>query len=247
MRPFYQKAIVSFIALLQIIVSRGQFKNGNFEWGLNAGLSVYQGDLTPHKLGAVETAKPALNVYVNKLLNYSLSLRTSFTLSSLRGDESIYANPAYRRERNFNFRSPLKELDELLVWNHDNRRRIDSRFSTYFMAGAGLAFIHIKRDWSRINYAYFGAHSPVLDGLLQDSLQRLRRILPVIPVGAGLRYRISNTLFLTAESILRFTFYDYVDGFSKAADPTKRDYYYITSIGIVYRPGYKNRLNCPKL
>ncbi len=247
MKPFCLKAVLGSFVLSQLLVCSGQFQKSNYEFGLGAGFSIYQGDLTPHKLGSVETAKPALDIYVNRVLNYSLSLRTSFTLSRLRGDESIYANPDYRRQRNFNFTTPLKELDEMLVWNHDSRRRIDAKFSTYFMAGMGLALLHIKRDWSRINYNYFGAHSPVLDGLSQDSLQRLRRVLPVIPVGAGLRYQIRPTLFLTVESVLRFTFYDYLDGFSKAADPSRRDYYYITTIGIVYRPGYKNRLNCPKL
>ncbi|MEI6898562.1 MAG: hypothetical protein WCL00_01690 [Bacteroidota bacterium] len=53
------------------------------------------------------------------------------------------------------------------------------------------------------------------------------RVLPVIPIGAGVEFPLSQKLFLTTEASYRLTLSDYIDGFSIAADPNKKDHYYI--------------------
>jgi hypothetical protein len=39
---------------------------------------------------------------------------------------------------------------------------------------------------------------------------------------------------------------DYLDGFTKAANPSKKDHYYTHTIGLIYSFGEKNTLACPK-
>jgi hypothetical protein len=225
-----------------------QLNNPKYEFGVNAGFSVYQGDLTPEKLGSFRTLKPAVGFYVSRILGPSFSLRTNLAYSHLHGDDALYSKPEYRQQRNFNFTSPVLEVSELVVWNVAGKNYDSKGFSPYLFAGAGLSFLNIKRDWSKINANYFSPESSeIWAGLAADTAHALPRVIPVIPVGAGIRYGISSSLSVFAESSYRLSFTDYLDGFSQAANPTKRDHYYINSIGLVYSPGRKSRLGCPAM
>ena len=50
------------------------------EIGVNAGVFVYQGDLTPSRFGSYHTLKPELNFFVNKIISPLFSLRTNLAL-----------------------------------------------------------------------------------------------------------------------------------------------------------------------
>jgi hypothetical protein len=71
-------------------------------------------------------------------------------------------------------------------------------------------------------------------------------LIPVFPVGAGLRYQLSNSFALHAEAVYRFTLTDYLDGFKYSVNPDKRDSYYGLSVGISFRLG-NNRFRCPEV
>jgi hypothetical protein len=225
-----------------------QQKNPKYEFGANLGFVIYQGDLTPEQLGSFKTLKPAIGLYVSRILSPSFSLRTNLAYGHLYGDDALYSKPEYRQQRNFNFSSPVLEVSELLVYNIVGKNYDGKGFSPYLFAGAGLSFLHIKRDWSKTNTNYFSPESSdIWAGLAADTAHMLPRVIPVIPIGAGIRYGITSSLFVVAESSYRLSFTDYLDGFSKAANPTKRDHYYINSIGLVYQPGRKSWLGCPAM
>lgn len=225
-----------------------QLNNPKYEFGLNLGFTVYQGDLTPRRLGSFETQKFSLGLHASKLLSPSLSVRANLLLGKLKGDDAKYSNPAYRQQRNFNFRSPLTELSAQLVWNVRGKNYDDRGWSPYVFAGAGLAFLHIKPDWSNLNAEYFPAESSnLLAGLAIDQAHKLPRVLPVIPVGAGIKYFFTPRLAVNAEASYRLAGTDYLDGFSRAANPDKNDHYLNYAVGLIYRKGAKNRLGCPKL
>lgn len=133
-----------------------------------------------------------------------------------------------------------------MVWSVTRSNYSDKKFSPYLFAGAGLSFLKIKRDWSAINTTYFGGEtSEVLAGLAVDTAQSLPRMIPVIPVGAGVKYFFKPNWAINAETAYRITATDYLDGFSKAANPGKKDNYLNYSIGLIYRTGKKDRLGCP--
>lgn len=96
--------------------------------------------------------------------------------------------------------------------------------------------------------AVFGESSDVQAGLAVDAAKTLPRIIPVVPVGAGVRYALSDRFSLTAETSYRLSFTDYMDGFSKSANPDKNDHYLSHSIGIIYSFGKKDKkLGCPSV
>lgn len=219
-----------------------------YEFGINLGFTVYQGDLTPQQLGSFRTQKLALGLQAAKLLSPSFSVRAAFLRGRLKGDDGLYASPEYRQQRNFNFTTPVTEFTGQLVWNPLSRNYAEKGFSPYFFAGAGFAFLRIKRDWSGFNSSYFDTEtSSIFSGLAIDTAHSVPKLIPVIPVGMGIKYFFTPKLGMNAEAAYRLGYTDYLDGFSEAANPAKKDHYLNYSIGIIYRSGKKNRLSCPKI
>lgn len=247
-------SIFEKIFVTALLVSAGLFKaNGQFissgvEIGVNAGTLIYQGDLSPAFLGYTKALHPAIGVYISKPLDNYFSLRFNVTRGKIEADESTYANPAWRKFRNLAFSSSVTELSALLSW--DPFGKIDGvsirKLVPYFFAGAGLTLLHVHRNWSNFNRTYFGNKSTASLGLGVDTLYKTPGMVAVLPVGAGLRYRLSDHLFLTAEATYRFTSSDYIDGFKYAGDPTKNDAYYGLSVGVGYLFGYQETA-CPRM
>jgi hypothetical protein len=226
-----------------------QAQTGISKWqaGIAGGAAVYMGDLTPSVTGAFKMASPTLQLYVNRVLNPYFAIRANVTIGALRGDDSAYSNPAWRRQRNFMFSTPLTEASALMVWspygNHNNE--LGLKITPYILAGAGMAFVNISRDYSRMNREVFSEGTKAQQGLIIDSAHALPSVLPVLPFGAGLQYYISSKLSFTAEALVRFTFTDYLDGFKYAANPDRGDMYHTLTLGLLFRFGGKSNTDCP--
>jgi hypothetical protein len=226
--------------------SNAQLNIPKYEIGATIGGYVYQGDLTPSSVGSVETTRPGFNLHASRLLNRSFSVRANLSVGQLRGDDAVYTHPEYRQHRNFNFSTPVVELSAWLVWNPLGKNYADKGFSPYLFAGAGANLLSVRRDYRNYDAAYFGGDgSPILAGLAVDEAHGTPNVIPVVPVGLGLRYNISSRWAVNAETSYRIMFTDYLDGFSQAAGPGINDHYHSTSIGLIYRIGKKNMLDCP--
>ena len=241
-----EAAFVATIAGCMNLTVHAQNNISKYEFGIHVGFLVYQGDLTPQKLGSFKTQTPAIGLYASRIFSPSFSLRTNLAFGKLKGDDAKYSFPAYRQQRNFNFSSPVIEISELLVWNAVARDYINWEFSPYLFAGVGFSFLRISRDWSNINTAYFSPESSeIWTGIVTDAAHTPPRLIAVVPAGAGLKYFISPVWAINAETSYRFVFTDYLDGFSHAADPQRDDHYFEYSAGLIYRAGKKDRLGCP--
>jgi len=240
------------ISVLLVLLSCGlvnldaQTDFSKFEIGFNAGVFVYQGDLTRSPLGSYRTLKPGVNLYINHLLNRTFSLRTNLVAGALKGDDARYSHPEYRRQRNFIFKSPAFELSELIVADLlKNNFRAYKGLSPYVFVGVGINFLNTKRDWSRFNSEYFSGELSTLEGLAADQQHSPPNVIPVLPAGIGIRYALSKKISLSAETTYRFVFTDYLDGFSKAANDSRKDSYHTHMIGVVYQFQKPSSLKCP--
>jgi hypothetical protein len=243
------KLLSTFIFLSgNICFVQAQIDLSKYEVGLSGGIFVYQGDLTPQQLGSYKTMKPQFALHVYRILSPAFSVRLNINRGKLYGNDAVYDNPEWRKQRNFNFSTPVTEISAQAVWSFLESR--SPRFSPYVFAGAGLSFLKIKRDWSNINTTVFGEGSEVQAGLAQDAARSLPRVIPVMPVGAGVRYSLNNRFSLIGETSYRLSFTDYIDGFSKSANPARNDHYFSHSIGVIYSFGKKdkslNAVGCPK-
>jgi len=247
---------IRHLFLLSIIVivaafskAQGQTSLSKWQIGINGGIMIYQGDLTPETIGAYKTLQPTIGLYASRVINPSFLLRTNLAIGRLKGDDSRYDSPLWRKERNFKFASPVAEISELLVWNMagNNGNDLGQRFSPYIFAGVGVSLLRVNRDYSGFNTHYFASATNLLNGLNADTLHVPPRATMVIPVGIGMEYYLTPKLSLTAETNLRYAFTDYLDGFSVGGNPKRKDAYHSHTIGLLYRFGGKNKLDCPVL
>jgi len=234
------------VFLLSAPKINAQFDVPRFQVGISGGAFIYQGDLTPEDAGSYRTMKPAVNIFAARLFSSSFAMRANLAFGALHGDDAAYSKPEYRRQRNYTFHSPVAEVSVKAEWSVLAKNYASRGFAPYVFAGAGVGFLNVKRDWSRVNMDYFGgAESELATGLAADAAKTPPRALPVFPVGLGLRYYLSDKIGISAETSYRFTASDYIDGFSYGANPSRNDQYHSHTIGVVYRLGKKDRLGCP--
>lgn len=219
-----------------------------YEITLHGGGFVYQGDLTPAQPGSFRTIKPGFGISATCISDSRQAFRLQLFCGWLKGDESKYEGPAWRQQRNFRFSTPVTELSfqyiRYLPGLNPNEAGIIN-FSPYLFGGAGISFVKIKRDWSRFNYIHFAPETNIINGLAADINHSLPRRIITVPVGAGVRYGISEKLSFSIETAYRFIFTDYLDGFSQSANPDKNDHYHTMMIGLIYSFSNRNRFSCP--
>lgn len=245
--------IVIAVILFSATTSFVHAQNG-YKWmvGIHGGVLVYQGDLTPSAVGSYKTATPVFGLSVARIMSPYFAIRANAAFGKLKGDDAAYEIPAWRKSRALNFSTPVTELSAQLVWNPfgNNSNELGMRFTPYLFAGAGINFINISRDYSRIDTTVFAFNSKTQEGLQQDAVASLPRSLLVLPAGAGMSYYLGSRWSLNYEFTFRYTFSDYLDGFSYVANPRQKDYYHSHTLGLVYRfggsgGGDSDKLGCP--
>ena len=217
-----------------------------YEMGVFGSLFIYQGDLSPSRLGSYRTMQPGFSFFINRNLNAAYTLRVNFARGRLVGDDSKFALPVWRRFRNFKFTSPVTEISALIVWHPFewiNTERIRN-FSPYAFGGVGISFLKIKQDYSGLVASHFPAENIAVH-LAVDQQHGSPSVIPVIPVGIGLRYAVSDKISVFAESSYRFLFTDYIDSYSRSANPKQKDSYHSHSVGVIFHFGKKRNLDCP--
>lgn len=243
-----KKAVLITAMLVFSQCLQAQLTFPKYELGISGGVLVYQGDLTPTETGSYKTMKPVFGIYGNRILTNSFAVRLGLAFGKLKGDDAKYENPAWRQQRNFKFTTPLTEISALLIYDVFGKNKIETNtrsFRPYIFGGIGYSFLKIKRDWSNFNYTHFNAESEVVAGLAADINHSLPKAIPVFSFGFGMRYSLSQRISITAESAYRSITTDYLDGFSRGANPDKKDHYYSHTIGLLYNFGVKNKLDCP--
>jgi len=241
-------ATLTFILLSTSAIKSQTTPIPKWEFGLSAGASIYQGDLAPSVVGSPKFIDPVIAASVSRILTPHWSLRTSLAMAALRGDDRKYNSDAWRQARALKFKTSVFEVAETAVYdvfgNNDDHLR--TRFSPYLFAGIGYSFLHVRRDASAFDSAFFGPHHEIIDGLRADLAHRPPRGVVVLPVGAGLRYALTPAWSLNLEADYRFIQTDYLDGFSHVGNDGRNDHYYTVTMGVLFTLLPDKGLKCPK-
>ncbi|RYG05064.1 MAG: porin family protein [Chitinophagaceae bacterium] len=233
-------AITLLITSLQASAQRDWSK---YELGVNLGTYIYSGDLTPTSTAGFKTPGPSLGLTLSRQLRPSLALRGELNFGQLNGDDSRFDEPEWRKQRNFAFKTRISEATLNLVWSPV---MITSNLRPYIFGGAGLALISVRRDYSNFNPEFFTGEN-IQGRLAEDISTKIPRVIPVIPVGIGLRYHLGERLSVNAEAAYRHTTTDYLDGYSKSANPGVGDRYFKYSVGLIYSFRGNKQWDCPVL
>lgn len=193
---------------------------------LGTGIGSYFGDLCP--TGDCFTAiKPQLNVGVRTRFNPWFSLRGEAQYYSIGATDRQYGDVS-RKKRNLGFKAnnfevsltaQLDFMQNSLFFERFSRRR---KFNVFGFAGLGVT---TNNPTDTLNGTRYNLREKQTEGKQYSSLQ------PVIPIGMGMRFKLSVNLDLLVEGGYRITFTDYLDDVSSSRYAPKSSF----SDPIAYR------------
>lgn len=216
------------------MVLQGFAQSSNMELGFGFGASVYQGDISPTRLGSTNRPGFSFQVFGSYVLHPAFSIRGNFAYLSISDDEKGYGG--YHEHRNFKFHTTINELSAQVVVSPFATYE-PTRFQPYVFGGVGIGFLSVNRDWSNFDFNFPSWQRWVIPGLAQDTMTKLPAAALTFPIGLGLRCKIGENVSLYAEGAHRITTNEYIDGFSKAANPNRNDAFTSLTIGLVFRLG----------
>lgn len=201
------------------------------EIGIGAGSAIYRGELAPiSQLVQPIAPLPRWNVGINYMRHLTpyFSVRASFTWIRLVGDDYTYNkdNPnlhPVQFHRNLHFRNDLKEIAVSGIYQFfPETARPSQRPSLTPYATLGLALVAHNpqaRLPTRTSGDALGAWTDLqplgTEGQGQAGYAKPYSLIALaIPVGVGLRWKLNQSLNVSAELSFRYTFTDYLDDVS---------------------------------
>jgi hypothetical protein len=175
-----------------------------FSGGL--GTSTYYGDLA--NSNAYVKANPNVNAALQYFLSNRIGARVELNWFTLAGDDKD-ANGGGRVERNLSFQSSNFELSAVGMINlftHGDRFYRRPEINIYGFAGIGLLYFNPKATDQLGN-------SVSLQPLKTEGVS-YSLVAPVVPVGLGIRFKVTPMFNLSIEAGFRKTFTDYLDDVS---------------------------------
>ena len=182
------------------------------EVGISAGAAHYFGDINTR--AALNRPKPALGIFFRKQFGNYVGLRIAAHYAQV-GYSDVYSKNDYQKTRNLSFNSNIWEL---AVQGDFNFFKFlpgdpDYSFTPYVTLGAGV--------FSYDPYAYLGGKKEFLRPLGTEGQtigykgrKQYSTMAFCFPLGAGVKYNISEKINLSFEIAQRFTNTDYLDDVS---------------------------------
>lgn len=188
------------------------------EFGVTAGVAHYFGDLNTR--ANINRPKPAIGIFFKKQFNNYLGVRLSAHYAQL-GYSDIYSKSDFQKRRNLSFNSEIFELAVQGDFNFFKFVPGDPyySFTPYVTIGLGA--------FSYNPYAYYQGKKVYLRalgtegqniGYTDPASSKQRKpygsMAVCVPIGAGIKYNISNNVNLSFQIAHRLTFTDYLDDVS---------------------------------
>ncbi len=209
----HMRNLVILIVIICSILPSALAQKPYWELGFGGGISSYWGDLNSESLADnFMNMNPAGNAFLR--YNYgNISGRAVLTIGRLKGSDENSIDPG-RLMRNLSFFSPITELSVLAEYNlfefdpTDN----ESFFTPYVLGGIGVLKFDPRTEYNgqTIVLQPLGTEGQGLEG----NPDRYNLVTLAIPVGAGLKFRLTDNLIGSIEMIGRATFTDYLDDVS---------------------------------
>ncbi len=216
------------------------------ELGIGIGGVVYKGDIAPRY--RLKSNRPALNIFYKKDITNAVAWKVGLLLGKIKAkDEDFTDNPSFlARElplsmyRQATVTTSILELsggiDYKFLDYYDFRRPI--RWTPYFtISVAGIVY----------NNKTIAQNPAIIYPTDTDKQQAYRTGFALaVPVGAGVKYALSERWNLGFEAGVRVLFTDAFDNLTdqneQVMNPNSRDLYFYNGVSISYT-FYK--INCP--
>lgn len=188
------------------------------EYGFTVGAAHYFGDLNTR--GKINRPKQALGIFYKKQFNNYLGLRASAHYAQL-GYSDIYSEDGYQKRRNLSFNSDVFELAFQGDFNFFKFIPGDRYyyFTPFVSLGLGAfsynpyAYLDGKQVYLR-PLGTEGQNISYLDPTTNSKRSPYGSMAVCFPIGAGIKYNLSNNVNISFQITHRLTLTDYLDDVS---------------------------------
>lgn len=188
------------------------------EFGLTLGAAHYFGDLNTR--ANINRPKPAVGIFYKKQFNNYLGVRVSAHYAQL-GYSDIYSKSDYQQRRNLSFNSDIFEVAVQGDFNFFKFVPGDPyySFTPFVTIGVG-AFSYNPYAFYQGNKVYLrplgteGQNLEYVDAASGKTRKPYGSMAVCFPIGAGIKYNISNNINLSFQIAHRLTLTDYLDDVS---------------------------------
>ena len=187
--------------------------NGQGEVGLFTGISHYQGDLESFNLddGLKILLGPVIGAHGAYQINNQFMVRTDLLYTRLSGDDELNKNVS-SKGRNLDFFAPVIQLAPGFDWNILGFS-VDQPddFTLFTSVGAGIFYFNPRTKYmgDKVSLQPLGTEGQFLEDYPDQ--HPYSRIQFSLQFGGGLKWRASETMILSLETMLSYTFTDYLD------------------------------------
>lgn len=178
----------------------------DFELGVSAGFSWYNGDLNPYRHLHRAYMHNAYGLSLRKNLNQRFALRWQLNKAALSASDELSTDP-FRYNRNLNFYSDIYEFESTIEFNYlEFDALIDRhRFSPYTYIGISVFRFNPK---TYLEGTYYDLRPFATEG------KNYSLVSVAIPFGFGMKMAFTDRLIASIDWGLRRTFTDYLDDVS---------------------------------
>lgn len=221
-KPYYiaimaKKWIIVLLFTASTLAGKAQFQQSNIlngEFGLALGAAHYFGDLNTR--AALNRPKLAGSVLFRKQFGNYIALRVQGTYAAL-GYSDVYSKNETQQIRNLSFNTNIFELAAMGDFNFFRfiPGQQGYRFTPYVSMGLGF-FTYDPYAYLRGEKYYLrplgteGQNNPTL----YPDRKPYGTMAFCLPIGAGIKYNLSEGINFTFEIMYRFTGTDYLDDVS---------------------------------
>jgi opacity protein-like surface antigen len=146
--------------------------------------------------------------------------RLNYAYMPLKFDERKFAS-AYHSARGFNGTNKASDISLDLAWHLLRKKQLHP----YVFGGVGVQLANYQVDFNDAK-----ATAAMKPAIAQDKAAKTTNF--ILPVGAGLEWRINPRVGLHWENSMRLPISDMYDGISKAAFSDKNDWYGYSVLGV---------------
>jgi len=210
-------ALVLFLSLSHFVTAQK-----SSELGVLAGLSAYQGDLSPSPFAASDLGIVAGLTY-RQFFTPRYAFRIAGAFTQISGSDMPYAG---REDRGLDMKANLMEFSVNAEWHilgssrFSNVGAFSRQFSPYVSLGMGVA-----RANAEVGYA--GSSSKIKE---ENDISTFF----IIPINVGIRFEMTKALSLTLDAGTRAVFSDYLDGVSRMGADHTNDWYSMAGVTFLY-------------
>ena len=171
----------------------------------------------------VQSIKPSFQIGYYYRISQFFASRNAFSYFWLSGNDAL-TKELYRQNRNLNFRSPVYDLSSAFEFVFEYKRKghhyylkgingwKNIRYSSYLYAGVAFSYF---RSQGKINGSWYALRPLCTEG--EGLVSTRKKYSPLqfsIPLGVGIKVRLSRTIEVSLEYTTRITFTDYLDDVS---------------------------------